>query len=543
MGAFFRKWFSYRFLLLRQRKEYDMILTNLNILEDIMKKITALLLALSIALILCFTGCSHFSAPEQSYKEVHFDTNNDGICDECGTSVIVTVDFYAVNDLHGKFADTNTQPGVDELTTYLKSTKFTDEHTVFLSSGDMWQGSSESNLTKGLIVTDWMNELGFAAMTLGNHEYDWGEEYIVDNKELAQFPFLALNVYDTQTDSRVDYCEASVLIERGNAKIGIIGAMGDCYSSIASDHTKGVYFLVGEELTELVKQESIRLKNMGADYIVYSIHDGYGGKDYGDTITSSAMAQYYDSVLSDTYVDLVFEAHTHKYYVKEDSEGVFHLQGGGDNRGISHAEVSINIANNTGTVNEAEFVGTEKYQTFSDDPIVEQLLEKYDDQVSIGKEQLGYNAYGRDSYELRSTAAMLYYEYGQMLWGDQFDIVLGGGFFTVRSPGSLNSGNVTYSQLQMLFPFDNYLTLCSVSGRDLQEKFFETDNSNYFIYYGDYGDEVRRNLDPNGTYYIVVDSYTSTYKYNRLTEIIRLDEELFTRDLLAEFIQNGGYAN
>ena len=86
-----------------------------------------------------------------------------------------------MNDLHGKFADTDTQPGVDELSTYLRAATFSNENTILLSSGDMWQGSSESNLTKGLIMTEWMNSLGFVSMTLGNHEFDWGEDAIKDS--------------------------------------------------------------------------------------------------------------------------------------------------------------------------------------------------------------------------------------------------------------------------------------------------------------------------------------------------------------------------
>ena len=87
----------------------------------------------------------------------HTDANEDEICDSCKESVIVIVDFYAVNDLHGKFCDTNTQPGVDELSTYLKNAKKTDEHVVLLSAGDIWQGSAESNLTDGILMTEWMN--------------------------------------------------------------------------------------------------------------------------------------------------------------------------------------------------------------------------------------------------------------------------------------------------------------------------------------------------------------------------------------------------
>lgn len=469
----------------------------------------------------------------------HQDENNDGVCDVCSISVLVNLDLYAINDLHGKLRDTASQPGVDELSTYLRRAYFAEENVIVFSSGDMWQGSSESNLTRGYMMTEWMNDLEFVSMTLGNHEYDWGVDAILQNQQIAEFPFLGINIYDRETDERVQYCEPSVLIERGGIQIGIIGAMGDCYSSIAADHTKDIYFVTGKELTDLVKTEATRLREAGAEIIIYSIHDGYGGTNYGDTATAGMLSGYYDVALSDGYVDLVFEAHTHKFYVKQDQYGIYHLQGGGDNNGISYVDLDYNTVSGNITVNTAEFVGTEKYSTFSDDPIVEELLEKYKEAVCIGDEVLGYNSQPRSGDALRSICSELYYQKGLELWGSDYDIVLGGGFFSVRSPGSLETGNVTYSQLQMLFPFDNYLVLCSIKGKDLQEKFFETDHKNYFISYGQYGAQVKQNLDPEGTYYIVVDSYTSTYAPNNLTEIVRYSESVFARDLLADYIQSG----
>ena len=93
----------------------------------------------------------------------------------------------------------------------------------------------------------------------------------------------------------------------------------------------------------------------------------------------------------------------------------------------------------------------------------------------------------------------------------------------------------------MLFPFDNQLHLCSIKGRDLKEKFFETDNDRYFIAYGKYGEQVRKDIDPNATYYIIVDSYTSSYRYNNLTVVEEYDENIFARDLLADYISTGAF--
>jgi hypothetical protein len=67
----------------------------------------------------------------------HSDTDKDGICDDCLISVVVILDFYSVNDVHGKFANSEDFTGVDELTTYLKNAYATDDNTIILSSGDM----------------------------------------------------------------------------------------------------------------------------------------------------------------------------------------------------------------------------------------------------------------------------------------------------------------------------------------------------------------------------------------------------------------------
>ena len=473
----------------------------------------------------------------------HKDSNKDEICDVCKKSVIVYVDFYNINDLHGKLDDGDGHIGVDELTTYLKNVRKTDDHSFFISSGDMWQGQAESNMTKGIIMTDWMNELDFTAMAIGNHEYDWGGEYIKENADFAEFPFLAINIYDRATNKLVDYCKPSVMVDAGTVQIGFIGAIGDCYSSIAVDKCDDVYFKVGSQLTSLVKAEADELRHNGADYIVYILHDGYGSSNYGSTtqISSSQIRSYYDVALSDGYVDLVFEGHTHQGYRLIDEHGVYHIQNRGDNKGgISHAEVAINSVTNESEITAAELVATYQYQNLNDDPIVDKLLEKYKDQISPANEVLGYNRTYRDDEELEQLVAKLYYEVGVKEWGNKYKIVLGGGFLRTRSPYNLYAGDVTYGQLSSLFTFDNQITLCAVKGRDLKRKFFETNHSDYFISYGDYGNSVRNNIDLNATYYIVVDNYTADYSYNNLTIVERYDPNVFARDLLADYVRNGG---
>lgn len=494
-------------------------------------------LCLLLAVLLLLTGCGKTSGTVPPADNI---TDQTPAQEDPATLELVSFDIYAINDLHGKITDTAAQPGVDELSTYLKQARQAG-NTIVLATGDMWQGTSESNLTGGFLVTEWMNELDLAAMTLGGHEYDWGEDGIRANGELAEFPFLGINIYNRDTHTQADYCQSSRIVEMDGVQIGIIGAIGDCYGSIAAEHTREVYFKIGEELTELVKAESEKLRSQGADFIIYMIHDGYDENSAGTMeITGQELSSYYDTALSQGHVDLVFEADTHFSYVLVDEYGVYHLQAGGNNQGISHVGVLIDKNSGNFFVHTAELLPASKYSYLEDDPGVADLLEKYADQIAPASQVLGMNSQYRSRNAICQLVADLYCAKGLEAWGAQYDIVLGGGYMSCRSPGYLSQGEVTYSQLQSLLPFDNQITLCSIRGRDLISKFLETDNAAYYIKMTEYGQSIRQSIDPDGIYYVVTDSYTSDYTYNNMTVIATYDEGLFARDLLADHITDGG---
>ncbi len=472
----------------------------------------------------CECGYSYKTNTVASTGE-HADNNNDKYCDYCEIYCIVELDFYAFNDLHGSFIDTDAQPGVDELTTYLKyQLADEEEYEIILSSGDMWQGSVESSTNKGALMTEWMNEMGFVSMTLGNHEYDWGSQYIRENAKIANFPFLAINIYDGGV--KADYCQPSVIVERGGVKIGIIGAMGDCKSSISGEFNQQLNFITGSALTNLVKEEANRLRQeMGCDIIVYSIHDGDSGDEYA-----------YDESLSNGYVDLVFEAHTHYSYVKTDSYGVYHVQAGGYNKGISFANLEYNLLTGEVEVDTARVMYSSEYSSslLEDDEIVDELYSKYFPDSDPYADVLGYNEAYRSSDDIGQKIAELYLEFGQEHWGD-YDIVLAGGQLKTRPPYDLPIGNVTYADLYTLLPFDNDLVLGKVTGATLKQKFA---NSSYYKIA--FSDDYPSTIHDSSMYYIIVDTYTAYYASNGVTIVDRFSN-YYSRDLLADYIEAGGY--
>ena len=473
----------------------------------------------------------------------HTDSDSDGVCDGCSKKIKLELSFYAVNDLHGKIMDNGGQPGVDEFTTYMKNLYADDtREEILLSSGDMWQGTVESSTNKGQLMTEWMNNIGFVSMTLGNHEYDWGSDVLTPNSKMADFPFLAINV--TQNGKAVDYCKASTIVEKEGVKIGIIGAIGDCLSSISGDFTAGLSFATGSALTSLVKNESTRLRNEeGCDFIVYSIHEGGDGfASSGINEVTNSTITYYDTALSNGYVDLVFEAHSHQRYILKDEYGVYHLQGGGENSGISCAEVSINAATGNYSVT-PKIISNSVYgnSSIKSDPIVEELFNKYFPDSNPYTDVLGYNASKKNSTAITTKLAELYYRKGVEVWGDYVkseygaNIVLGGGYLNTRSPYNIYAGDVHYADIFSVLPFDNELVLGRIKGSKLKSQFLN--NKNYTIYAEISSSDIVDSKD----YYIIVDSYSSTYKFNQITEIKRLGSGTYPRDLLAEFVSSGGW--
>ena len=99
------------------------------------------------------------------------------------------------------------------------------------------------------------------------------------------------------------------MVEKEGIKFGIIGAIGDCYSSISSSMVEDYYFKVGSDLTNLVKQESNKLKEKGADFIIYIIHDGLDSFEANIANDNKQFnpTNHYDIKLSDGYVDLVLK--------------------------------------------------------------------------------------------------------------------------------------------------------------------------------------------------------------------------------------------
>ncbi len=152
------------------------------------------------------------------------------------------ISIYHTSDVHGMYSSipakwdpknsTRTIGGFAALMSVVKNDK---NQYILLDSGDMFQGTPEGNITKGMASIEFMNMLGYSAAVVGNHEYDYGEASLKEIIKAAKFPFLGANVYlkskdENEKDRNVDYLKPYTIINVGKRKIAVLG--------IAGQHTK-----------------------------------------------------------------------------------------------------------------------------------------------------------------------------------------------------------------------------------------------------------------------------------------------------------------
>ena len=115
------------------------------------------------------------------------------------------VPLFCSSDIHGHFYPEEfdvgeisyTKGGLDYLAKYINIIKEEFQNQfLYLDAGDLFQGGTESTITKGEIMMDYFNLINLNASTFGNHEYDESREFLEKKVSEAKFPFLATNVYD-----------------------------------------------------------------------------------------------------------------------------------------------------------------------------------------------------------------------------------------------------------------------------------------------------------------------------------------------------------
>ena len=178
---------------------------------------------------------------------------------------LTSEDFSALAKTYGRIG------GLDRLATVIKRVRAErGDKVLLLDGGDTWQGSLGANASKGQDMVDCMALLKPDAMT-GHWEFTYGEARVQELIKGLGFPFLALNIRDTEWNEPV--FEPSRMFERGGVKIAVLGQAFP-YTPVANPRWMMPKWTFG------IREEDVRAnvekaRKSGAQLVVLLSHNGF----------------------------------------------------------------------------------------------------------------------------------------------------------------------------------------------------------------------------------------------------------------------------
>ena len=170
-----------------------------------LKKLLSLVLALALALAM---GCAALADYYSNLMPVVITYSPDFR----GTTVILHT-----NDVHGALDGYAYIPALRER---ILSQGASD--VLVVDAGDFSQGDIYVSVNKGKAAIDMMNAAGYDVVTLGNHDFDYGYDQLMQNLKDAKFQAICSNVYLDETGETI--LPPSTIIEtKSGLKVGFVG--------------------------------------------------------------------------------------------------------------------------------------------------------------------------------------------------------------------------------------------------------------------------------------------------------------------------------
>lgn len=429
------------------------------------------------------------------------------------------VNIFSINDTHGAVTTNSNVTGLDKVQTLINSLE-SDTEYIKVANGDIFQGGYVSNITRGEIFIDVLNEMDFDCFVIGNHEFDWGLETISVYKDgdttngEADFPFLGANIVYKSSSIMPKWLDEYVIVENNGLKVGIIGVIGEgLTSSINSEFVENYTFL---DPVPIVERLATTLRtDEDCDVVVVATHDY-------DSDTNERFASLYN----DSRIDAILCAHTHQKInetvTRTDNYKIPVLQS--NTKNITVGAINLTLENGDITKQTVNHYYPSNYSSSAD---ILSIIDNYKDIILEGEKVVGYTSTYLSKESLGSLATNGMVDYT----GSDFACLNTGG---VRS--TIDLGNITMEDIYEVFPFDNKLIIVEMSGSTLKS-FYNTAEG--YLYFSSNLDI--NNIYNNKIYKICVIDYVYNYyfyqKFFKNQKATTLDLQI--RDAVVYKIEKG----
>ncbi|RFC67433.1 MULTISPECIES: 5'-nucleotidase C-terminal domain-containing protein [Mesorhizobium] len=343
--------------------------------------------------------------------------------------------------------------------------KLKGQNVLLLNGGDNFQGSLFYTTYKGKTEAEFLNEMKFDAMTVGNHEFDDGEDALAPFLDVIQFPVLSANVKASAASKVGDRIKPSVVIEVGGQKIGIVGAVTTDTPEIASP---GPNITIEDDIATITAEVK-KLEAEGVNKIIALTHVGYPRDK--------------EMIAKIPGVDVVVGGHSHSLLSNTDAKAEGPYPTMIDNPGGYKVPVT-QAASYSKYLGEFQVVFDDNgvVKEAKGDPIFLDSNVKPDEAALKRIAELGAPIEALKRTEVSETTAPIdgsrdncrarECEMGDMVSDAILDRVKGQGVSIVFQNGgglraSIDQGVVTMGEVLTVLPFQNTLATFQLSGKDI----------------------------------------------------------------------------
>ncbi|MBD9093257.1 MAG: bifunctional metallophosphatase/5'-nucleotidase [Bacteroides oleiciplenus] len=200
--------------------------------------------------------------------------------------------------------------------TLIKEARAVNPDLLLFDCGDISQGTPYYNLFQGEVEIKMMNLMGYDAMTIGNHEFDFGLENMARLFRMANFPVVCAN-YDVTGTVLEGLVKPYITLERNGLKIGVFGLSPKMEGLVQADKCEGVVY--SDPIEAAQKMVDLLRNKEECDVIICLSHLGYQLKN---APCDEILAQKTD------HIDAILGGHTHTFmkepaiYLNKDGKNV-----------------------------------------------------------------------------------------------------------------------------------------------------------------------------------------------------------------------------
>ena len=186
---------------------------------------------------------------------------------------------------------------------------------ILVDAGDLLQGNPLAYVAARITgdsvspIVAAMNAMRYDASAIGNHEFNYGVDYLNAAVAHARFPFLSAN---TVLPSGARAYRGWTIVERAGVRIGIVGATTPGVMVWDRENVRGRIEV--RDIVASVRAAVAEVRAAGATVVVLTMHSGLGGPSSYDTLSAHVPAENVaERVARDVGgIDLIVFGHTHR---------------------------------------------------------------------------------------------------------------------------------------------------------------------------------------------------------------------------------------